>query len=204
MEFSTWVTLFTFTIFLCLSPGPTMFTVITQSLQHGKRSIAPLLAGVLAGDLFSMTLSFMGLGALLAASTQLFVAFKWLAAAYLIYLGIKAWRNKEGFSESNCVNVKRSAMFRDTFMVTALNPKSVMFYVAFFPIFLNIDAPIAPQILIIGTTMLVLSGVSTLIYAASAGLFRNAVKKPKVGRLVNKTTGGFMIGIGAMVALSDK
>ena len=79
---------------LCFTPGPTVFLVMGQSLNHGKKSVLPLMSGVLTGDLISMSLSLAGLGALLSTSATLFNTFKWLGAAYLFYIGIKAWRTK--------------------------------------------------------------------------------------------------------------
>lgn len=81
------------------------FFVIGQSLNHGKKSVLPLVTGVLSGDLIAMSLSFAGLGVLLATSAMLFNIFKWVAAAYLFYLGIKAWRTKP--------NAEKGKMFID-------------------------------------------------------------------------------------------
>ena len=73
-------------------PGPTIILVVSQAIAHGRKSVIPLVTGVLAGDFTAMTLSLLGLGAVLSASAALFVLLKWIGALYLIYLGVKLWR----------------------------------------------------------------------------------------------------------------
>ena len=116
-----------------------------------KKSVLPLICGVLCGDLIAMSLSLFGVGALLSASATLFGIVKWLGAAYLVYLGIKAWCTKVEISsvkpkESQPINSK--TVFRDSLMVTALNPKGIVFFMAFLPLFINAESKVLPQMLI--------------------------------------------------------
>ena len=94
MNIEVWLSFIFASLMLCFTPGPTVFLIMGQSLNHGRKSVIPLVAGVLCGDIIAMCISFAGLGALLMTSASLFNAFKWIAAVYLIYIGIKACYSK--------------------------------------------------------------------------------------------------------------
>ena len=94
MELEVWISFLIASLVLCFTPGPIVFLVMGQAMQYGKKSVAPLIAGVILGDLIVMCLSMVGVGALLAASATLFTLVKYLGAGYLIYLGIKSWRSR--------------------------------------------------------------------------------------------------------------
>ena len=80
------------TILILIIPGPTIILVISQAVTHGRKSVVPLVVGVLLGDFTAMTCSLLGLGVILSASAFLFSIFKWVGALYLLYLGIQMWR----------------------------------------------------------------------------------------------------------------
>ena len=92
MTFEILSTFIAVVIVFCIIPGPTVILVIGQALSHGKKSVIPLVAGVLIGDFVAMSLSLLGLGVILATSATLFFILKWFGVLYLIYLGIKTWR----------------------------------------------------------------------------------------------------------------
>jgi threonine/homoserine/homoserine lactone efflux protein len=88
-----WVTFVLAAMVLLIIPGPTIILVISQAIAHGRRAVLPLVVGVTLGDFTAMTLSLLGLGAILASSAALFSVLKWIGVVYLIYLGIKLWRS---------------------------------------------------------------------------------------------------------------
>ena len=89
MSFNLWITYFFATTVILIIPGPTIILVISQAVAHGRKSVVPLAAGVVLGDFTAMTLSLLGLGAIMSASAALFTMFTWIGAIYLLYLGIK-------------------------------------------------------------------------------------------------------------------
>ncbi|WP_339074314.1 LysE family translocator [Teredinibacter turnerae] len=91
MNIEVWIAFASAVLVFCIIPGPTVILVMSQALSHGKKSVFPLVAGVLAGDLTAMTFSLAGLGGILAASSELFLILKWIGVAYLIYLGCKTF-----------------------------------------------------------------------------------------------------------------
>lgn len=202
MSIEMWVSFLLATTIILVIPGPTIILVISQAVAHGRRSVIPLVAGVLLGDLTAMTLSLLGLGAVLAASASLFIFFKWVGAMYLIYLGIRLWRLQpdERGSLSRRARLSAGALFRSSFVVTALNPKSIAFFVAFLPQFIDTSGPALPQLLLLGATFLMLATVNAALYALFAGQLSAYMKQTKIRRWFNRCGGGALIGAGIITA----
>ncbi len=185
-------------------PGPTILLVVSYALSHGRRTALATVAGVAAGDLLAMTLSLAGVGALLAASATAFTVLKWIGAAYLIWLGVKLWRAPAvplaaAADEPPAVPPARS-MGLHAFAVTALNPKSIAFFVAFLPQFISPDHPPVPQMVIMGGTFLVLAIANAAAYGLLAGSLRAQIRRPATMRLVNRVGGTALIGAGVATA----
>jgi Putative threonine efflux protein len=202
MPIETWLAFVAASAVLLAIPGPTILLVISYALGHGRKIASATVAGVALGDFTAMTASMLGLGALLATSAALFTVLKWIGAAYLIYLGIKLWRapaSREVMAREDQVPVERPfRIFLHTYVVTALNPKSIMFFVAFLPQFLDLSRSLFPQMAILETTFLVLATLNATLYALLASLARHQIRKPRVQRIVNRTGGSLMIGAGLL------
>lgn len=187
-------------------PGPTILLVISYALGHGRKVAGATVAGVTLGDFTAMTASMLGLGALLMTSATIFTILKWIGAAYLVYLGIKLWRAPVGAPGETEAGVPiRTAerpfrIFLHSYVVTALNPKSIIFFVAFLPQFVDVGRPIVPQLAIFEATFLVLATLNAAAYALLASLARQQIRRPSVMRIVNRTGGSLMIGAGLMAA----
>ena len=206
MSVEQWLAFVAASAILLAIPGPTILLVISYALGHGRKFAAATVAGVALGDFTAMTASMLGLGALLAASATIFTLLKWVGAAYLIYLGIKLWRapvaNPET-GEATAQNDKALRIFLHAYVVTALNPKSIIFFVAFLPQFLDTSRPVFMQMVIFEATFLVLATMNAGTYALMASMARQTIRKPTVQRIVNCTGGSLMIGA-ALLALSWK
>jgi threonine/homoserine/homoserine lactone efflux protein len=201
MTFEHWLAFAAASAVMLAIPGPTVVLVISYALAHGRRSAGATVAGVALGDFTAMTTSMLGLGALLAASAALFTALKWIGAAYLIYLGIKLWRSP--VSDPGSVEVEEarpSRIFFHAYAVTALNPKSIVFFVAFLPQFLVAGAPLLPQMILFEVTFLILATLNAAGYALVAAGARQTIRKPAVQRVVNRTGGSLLIGAGMLAA----
>jgi len=201
--FDHWIAFAIASAILVVIPGPTVLLVISHALSHGRRSAFATVAGVALGDLTSMTGSMLGLGALLAASAALFTAVKWIGAAYLIFLGVKLWRapvTDPGVAPE-AVDPSRRRMFWHAYAVTTLNPKSIVFFVAFLPQFLDATAPLFKQMMVFEATFVTLATLNALMYALTASAARQTIRKPRVQRIVNRTGGSLLIGAGLFAAL---
>jgi threonine/homoserine/homoserine lactone efflux protein len=202
MALNHWLAFVAASAVLLAIPGPTVLLVISYALGHGRRSASSTVAGVALGDFTAMTASMLGLGALLATSTVVFGVLKWVGAAYLVYLGVKLWRTPVADEAMDAVEpVARSGrIFLHAYAVTALNPKSIVFFIAFLPQFLDGGAPLLPQLLIFEVSFLILATGNALGYALLASAARRRIRQPRVQRAVNRTGGTLLIGAGALAA----
>jgi threonine/homoserine/homoserine lactone efflux protein len=196
MELSIWLAFVATAIGLVAIPGPTVSLVMSYALSQGHRAAGAIVAGVALGDLTAMSLSLLGLGALLATSATLFTVLKWIGAAYLVYLGVKLWRAPVHAEASGEPVVPARVMFGHAWLVTALNPKSIVFFVAFVPQFLDPHRPYLPQALILIATFVVLAAANAGIYALLASSLKTTIRRPSVQRWVNRTGGTVLVGAG--------
>jgi threonine/homoserine/homoserine lactone efflux protein len=198
MTFESWAAFTAASTVLLIIPGPTVLLVVSYALGQGWRTVLPMTVGVALGDFTAMTLSMLGLGALLATSATLFTILKWVGAAYLVYLGIRLWRaggTLDAAPRTDAVSAAR--MLGHAWLVTALNPKSITFFVAFLPAFLDPKADFLTQMVVFETTFLVLAFANAFGYALVAARARGFVANPRAIGVVNKVGGGLLIGAGA-------
>lgn len=200
MEPTTWIAFALASIVLLIIPGPTVLLVVSYALTQGKRVALAMAAGVALGDLTAMTLSLAGLGALMLASATLFTVLKWVGAAYLVYLGIKLWRSNPVPETTDVPGLPVRGIFGHAFLVTALNPKSIAFFVAFVPQFIDHGAPLLPQLVIMEATFVTLAGLNALVFALAADQLRQRIRKPGVIRWMNRAGAGCLVGMGAATA----
>lgn len=203
MPLDHWLAFVAASAVLLAIPGPTILLVVSYALGHGRRATAATVAGVALGDFTAMTASMLGLGALLAASAALFTALKLIGAAYLVYLGVKLWRAPvadAGAAADAARETRPGRIFLHAFAVTALNPKSIVFFVAFVPQFLVAAAPLLPQMVAAEATFLVLATANALAYALLASAARGTIRRAAVQRTVNRVGGSLLIGAGTLAA----
>ncbi|WP_187968357.1 LysE family translocator [Aquibium microcysteis] len=203
MSIETWLAFTAASAVLLIIPGPTILLVVSYALGQGWRTALPMAAGVALGDFTAMTLSMLGIGALLAASATVFTILKWIGAAYLVWLGVKLFRAGGTLQAEPRRSASSSLrMLGHAWLVTALNPKSITFFVAFLPQFLDRSGNFWTQMLIFEATFLVLAFLNALGYALAASRARQAVASPRVLSIVNRTGGTLLVGAGvATVAL---
>ena len=202
MNLEIWAAFVLAATVVLVMPGPTILLVISQAISHGRKAVIPLVAGVTLGDFTAMTLSLLGLGAVLTASSALFSALKWIGAVYLIYLGIKLWRSNP--EEHDIIfSAERSSnrsLFNSAFLVTALNPKSIAFFVAFLPQFISSRSGTFSQFLLLEATFLFLAALNATLYALFAGQLRDKLQNSKVRRWLNRSGGTTLICAGLVTA----
>lgn len=185
-------------VVVAVIPGPTVLTVCGVGLAVGPRKAVPVAIAVGLGDLTTASLSALGLGALLAASALAFTVVKWLGAAYLVWMGIKMWRAKP---TPTPVDATARSFARQAYLVTALNPKSIVFLAAFMPQFVDPSAPAGPQLALYAGSFAVIGTVNAACWALLSGRLRQFAAHPRALKMVNRCGGGLMIGAGAATAL---
>lgn len=201
MPLDLWLTFVAASTALLLIPGPTVLLVLSYALTKGRAVAVASAAGVAFGDLLAMTASLVGLGALVLASATLFAALKWAGAVYLIYLGIKMLRSapSAGLGAVQTDNdVGARGVFGHAAAVTALNPKSIAFFIAFVPQFLRPETPLAPQFIILIATFVGLAAINALAYALLADKMRSKFVKPHVITWLTRGGGVALISMGVL------
>jgi threonine/homoserine/homoserine lactone efflux protein len=197
MNWSTWWIFVCMETVLCLTPGPAVLFVLSSALKSGARKSIASNLGILAANLVYFALSATGIGALLLSS-KLFLAVKWVGAAYLVVIGLRLLiGHKSVVSEPlEALNDHKSHhLFFDGFTVQISNPKAILFFSALLPQFLNPHAAVVPQIVILGAT----SGLIEFSILLGYGM-AGASLSPRYARWTNRVAGGLLIGAGAGIA----
>jgi leucine efflux protein len=185
-----------------LIPGPGNLALITSTTKGGIRGGLAATLGVIAGDQVLMWTAVAGVAALLTSYPLAFNAVQWLGAAYLAFLGFKMLVAKAGGAP--ILNIRPSHFFRQAVTITLLNPKAIVFYMAFFPLFVD---PARHQGLLTFGVMAATIAALTFAYGLVACLLTHFLAarmraNPSVSAALNKLAGVFLIGFGVKLALS--
>jgi threonine/homoserine/homoserine lactone efflux protein len=191
---------------LLVIPGPTVLTVISYSLSHGRRANIPLVAAVALGDSTALAFSLLGLGALLATSAIWFALVKWIGGLYLLYLGLRLMRAGGSLTEmaESPLPDSRRRLFADTFMVTALNPKSIIFFVAFLPQFVNPKENVTRQLWLLACTFVMMAAINATVYTVFASSARRILTSPYARRCLHLTGGSLLSAAGLWALLARR
>lgn len=202
MSLEIWIAFSLASAALLTIPGPTILLVVSYALGRGRASGWATVPGVALGDLTAMTVSLLGAGAVLATSASLFSALKLAGAAYLIWLGIKMWRSHADLGQLRGIKTRQSnwSMFRTAYVVTSLNPKSIVFFIAFVPQFIDPARAPLPQFSIMIATFVLMAAVNVALWAMMAGTMRARFERPETLRIANRIGGSFLIGAGLLTA----
>jgi RhtB (resistance to homoserine/threonine) family protein len=194
---------------LFLIPGPAVLLTISQTAQGGRKAGIITGVGIAVGDLIHTVAAVLGLSAILMTSALAFEIVKYLGAAYLIFLGIKAILEKSKGLEKQVVKKNSSATsFRQALLIELLNPKTALFFLAFLPQFVdNNGTSVVYQLLILGLTFVLMSILytSTLAFLTSslgARFFPN--KNSKLSRWQGKIVGSIYIALGLQLVLQNQ
>lgn len=200
MTFDLWLTFVAASTALLLIPGPTVLLVLSYALSKGRSVAAASAVGVAAGDLIAMTASLLGLGALVMASATAFTVLKWIGAVYLVWLGIKLIRSAPTTGLAPVRDVTTKGVFGHTAAVTALNPKSIAFFIAFVPQFIQTTEPLLPQFVTLIATFVTLAAINAFAYALLADRLRRLIARPDILTWITRTGGATLIGMGILTA----
>jgi threonine/homoserine/homoserine lactone efflux protein len=201
-----WLTFFGAALALNLSPGADIAFILGRTLQQGRRAGFAAMAGIWAGTLGHVALAALGLSAILATSASVFTVIKWVGAAYLIWLGIQALRSDgSGYLPGRKgTPVSEAKIFRQGFLINALNPKVAIFFLAFLPQFVVEGAgPVWAQLALHGVLILVVSAIVEPPLILLGDKLSRAIKaRPQIGLWLDRMLGTLLIGLGAKLALS--
>lgn len=207
MSWESWLIFVPAAFALSAAPGPNNMLAMTNALQVGLSRAVIAGGGRLLAFALMIALTAVGLGAVLAASETAFYVIKWCGAAYLVYLGIRMWRRRDELEEDDPLlraNIPLSVLARREFLVAIGNPKAILIFTAFFPQFLNPAAPAYWQFFVMGVTFLVLEVAALSLYALSGRQASRFGRSAHGRRMLNRISGGALIGAGVLLAASRR
>lgn len=204
MSNETWLAFVAASAVVLAIPGPSVQQVISYALGHGRKTAFATVIGVALGHMVVMSASLAGLTALLSNSPATFAVVRWIGAAYLVYLGIRLWRAPVGkgpiADNDNLPQEKPLKIVAHCFTVTALTPRSIVFFVAFLPQFLTSSALGFEQASMLVATFVTLSIASSITYVLAAAKARQYIRKRSVRRTAKHGGGTVLISAGAVTA----
>jgi len=202
MNFELFSAFLLITIVLILTPGPIVTLVIATGASQGVRAALATAAGTTLGNAVLLTLIAFGLSWVLAHALALFEILRWGGAAYLIYLGVQAWRH----AGKGATKLPRGARvnFARGVLVALSNPKTIVFFTAFLPQFVDPKLPAAPQLAVMCVVSVALAALSDSAYAIASGLGRAWFMKPQRAKLLGRASGAVLIGGGVWLSLARR
>ncbi|MCV3272526.1 LysE family translocator [Roseobacter sinensis] len=201
MPLDLWLTFVAASTALLLIPGPTVLLVLSYALSKGRSVAIASAGGVALGDFIAMSASLAGLGAVVLASATLFTLLKWVGAVYLVWLGIKLIRSAPSHGLSlPTAEISARGVFGHATTVTALNPKSIAFFIAFVPQFIQPSAALLPQFAILISTFCTLAAINALAYALLADRIRRTIERPSIIAWLTRAGGATLVGMGVLTA----
>ena len=204
MAAEVWLTFFGAAIAISVSPGAGAIQSMATGLTHGVRRGYWSILGLEVGLMLQLTLVALGLGALVTRSIVAFNAVKWVGVAYLLYLAVRQWRTaardlREQLDTS--ADRGRTALVVRGFLVNATNPKGLVFFLAVVPQFVVPTAPLLPQYLAIGATMVAVDMVVMGLYTGLAVRLLHWMHTPRQQTVVNRTFSGLFATAAVVLSL---
>lgn len=204
MTMQTWWLFVVTVFFISATPGPNMMHALSRSVQVGFRRSLAAMAGCISALFLALVLSMVGIGAVLAATPRLFDVIRYAGAAYLVYLGIKAWRAgdaAETGNENSRPETRASgwSLYRNGFLVGISNPKLLLFAAAFFPQFIDHHQPVLPQFGILLVTYLFSDGLWLSLYGLGGHSLSRFLSRRPVRRAFNRLTAVVFVAFGVVI-----
>jgi threonine/homoserine/homoserine lactone efflux protein len=188
---------------LILIPGPNVALIVANSVAYGTRYGLLTVAGTGSAMVVQLALTALGMSAVLGTLAQWFEWIRWLGVAYLLWLGIRQWRAEPvDLTRTRPQYRSPREIFMRGIIVSFTNPKTLLFYGAFFPQFITPGADMGKQIVLLSATFLVIGVMLDGCWALLAGRLRNVLAVR--GRLRNRLSGGLLIGAGVGLALAHR
>jgi threonine/homoserine/homoserine lactone efflux protein len=188
-------------------PGPATLLTVARATSSGTRGGLATGVGIAAGDVIHSFMAVVGISAIVAASALLFSVIKYIGAAYLVYLGIRAILHKSAANPAaGGLPISAEKAFRQAILTEVLNPKTALFFLAFLPQFVRPEnGSVMLQLTVLGIVFVLLGLVSTAVFAACAGVLGNFLRRnPTVLKWQGKVVGGIYCALGVRLALQER
>jgi homoserine/homoserine lactone efflux protein len=184
-------------LILGVTPGPVNILALSHALALGWVRTVTTVAGATLAIAIQAALAVVGIGSFLALLGEWFDLLRWAGAGYLVYLGIQQWRARGSMAIEAGSVIPVGARFWKGFLISATNPKTLLFFPAFFPQFIDAGLPATPQLSVLAASFTAISFIGVLANAVAAHALRRWLQQPGRARLCNRLFGGALIGMGA-------
>jgi threonine/homoserine/homoserine lactone efflux protein len=186
-------------------PGPNILLVVNDSMNFGFGKGILTILGIKAGTLFLVCLSMIGLTALLSLFSCLFLIVKWAGVCYLLYLGLVQIRSSfKTAPNPELPQAENRRLFLKGFLVSATNPKGLLFAGAFFPQFLSDQAPLLPQMIILCASFIIVSFLIELVYAYTGKLAAKLFRSERFRKISARISGAVLICFGLGLCFAEE
>lgn len=201
MDMHVWLAYVVTAVVFSLAPGSGTVNSISNGLSYGTRKSLSAIAGLQIGLTLHIILVGAGIGALVAQSATAFTVIKWVGAAYLVWLGIKKWRDKSGLAtHTQGEALSGTKLMSNAVLINLTNPKSIVFLVALFPQFIDPAKDQLTQLAVLGVTTVVIDSIVMLGYTSLAAQMGRFIRSDKIMSKINKVFGSMFVGCGALLA----
>ncbi len=203
MDFFLWISFVGTTLILTLTPGPSVLLATANSMKYGKNRAGWTILGDLSANLSQIILASAGLVTLFLSFGEILVIIKWCGVAYLLYMGLSKIFSKSEFKLDGQKKEERSnsKLYAEGFLMSAANPKAIVFFATLFPLFISDAYPFVPQIMILAATFLLLDGICLSLYAQFAMRLKTFLENQKKMHLQNRVVGLLLIFSGLMLSM---
>ncbi len=191
-------------LLLAASPGPGLFAVVSRALSNGFSHASVMVMGLIVGDIVYLLMAIYGLNAVASMMGEFFIVIKYIGGLYLIYLGYKIWTSEvQKLDDNSTSEISWSSNFFSGLFITLGNPKVIMFYLGFLPVFMNLEVLTILDILLVVFIVTVTLAIVVLSYAYLAAKSRKLFKSKTSMQKLNKISGGVMMGAGTLLILKS-
>lgn len=204
MTFESAISFFIAVFIFGITPGPGVFAILSKALSSGARSCFFLAFGMTISDMLYLIAACFGLAAIATNWASLFLVVRIAGAAYLIYLGWKLWTAPTSVDPDTTVKQTQNNVmsFVQGFLISASNPKVILFYIAFLPTFMDLTVLSANDIALASILTVLSLMLGLMLIAKSASAARRFFQSEKGVKTLNRTAGSIMVGAGAFLLLS--
>lgn len=205
MSFEAAVTFFIAIFIFAITPGPGVFAILAKAMVEGPKKCIMMALGMVASDLLYLQLACFGLATIADNWSDVFLIIRYLGAGYLIYLGYKmitAFTHNQPISNQQKSQQTPFTSFSHGFLISASNPKVILFYVSFLPTFIDLTRLHGSDLILISVLSSIALMTAIMLVAYGASRLANVIKTPIAQQRLNKTAGGIIIAAGAYLAVN--
>ncbi len=206
MNTTLWISFIGTVLVIGITPGPSVLLASANSMNHGAKKTIGTILGDLSANSIQIVLSSLGLASIVISSGEIFGLIKWAGVGYLLYMGVTKIITAPKIEKFKKNNTKKSffKLYSEGFLMSASNPKAIVFFAALFPLFIDQNLAFVPQVLILGVTYLVIDGFCLLAYVNFASKLKKYLEDREKIYLQNRIIGALLLFSGLMLSMVNR